>query len=92
VRTVIAVVIGLIIAGVGFGTLRGLARPAPGPRVDEAVPVIPDGALRVHPEVLRVTFRCENCGTEVLLLTKGTEAPPRHCGEPMARREEVRRA
>jgi DNA-directed RNA polymerase subunit RPC12/RpoP len=92
VRTVIAVLIGLVIAGVGFGTLRGLARPAPGPRVDDAVPVIPESAMVVHPEVVRVVFRCENCGTELLLLTKGTDAAPRHCGEHMTRREDVRRA
>jgi DNA-directed RNA polymerase subunit RPC12/RpoP len=92
VRYIIAIVIGLIIAGVGFGTLRGLARPAPGPKVDDAVPVIPEGAIRVHPEVVRVIYRCENCGTELLLLVKGTEAAPRHCGEHMARREEIRRA
>jgi DNA-directed RNA polymerase subunit RPC12/RpoP len=39
-----------------------------------------------------VIYRCENCGTELLLLVKGTEAAPRHCGEHMARREEIRRA
>ena len=27
--------------------------------------------------------------TELLLVRKGSEAPPRHCGEAMIRREEV---
>lgn len=83
-RVAVAVLIGLTILVLGFGTLRGLARPRPVLKPEEAVPVLRTGA--------RVTFWCETCGTELLLVRKGTEAPPRHCGEPMTKREEVERA
>lgn len=80
-RYVIAVLLGVLILAVGFGTLRSLARPRATVKPEEAVPVLRAG--------VRVTFRCENCGTELLLVKKGTDAPPRHCGEPMGKREEV---
>lgn len=83
-RYLIAGLIGLLVIAIGFGTLRGLARPRAAIRPEEAVPVLRTGA--------RVTFWCETCGTELLLLRKGTDNPPRHCGEPMVRREEVARA
>jgi DNA-directed RNA polymerase subunit RPC12/RpoP len=84
VRLVIAVLMGLVIAGVGFSTLRGLARPVPpSPKPEEAQPML---------HIARVTFWCSNCGTELLLLRKGTDAVPRHCGEKMERREEVARS
>lgn len=82
-RVVIAVLIGVAILGIGLGTLRGLARPARSNKPEDAVPVQAD---------VRTTFWCETCGTELLLLRKGTDAPPRHCGEPMVKREEVRRS
>jgi DNA-directed RNA polymerase subunit RPC12/RpoP len=82
VKVVVAIVMGLLIAGVGFSTLRGLARPGPAaPSPSEAKPML---------HVARVTYYCENCGTELLLLRQGSEAPPRHCGEKMIKREEVR--
>jgi hypothetical protein len=84
VRFVIAGLIGLFIAAVGFSTLRGLARPRVTVKPEAAVPVLKTGA--------RITFWCETCGTELLLLRKGTENPPKHCGEPMMKREEIPRA
>lgn len=36
----------------------------------------------VEPAGLPV-YSCSGCGTQVLLLRKGNERPPRHCGEPM---------
>ncbi|MEP7054873.1 MAG: hypothetical protein ABI912_06460 [Actinomycetota bacterium] len=36
----------------------------------------------VEPDGLPV-FSCSGCGTQLLLLRKGNEKPPRHCGEPM---------
>lgn len=80
-RVAIAVVIGLVILGVGFATLRGFA----GPRTRG--PALPTANLL--PPGLRIVFWCDTCGTEVLLLRTGTEQPPRHCGEPMTKREEV---
>lgn len=28
-------------------------------------------------------YSCTGCGTQLLLLRKGNDKPPRHCGEPM---------
>jgi predicted RNA-binding Zn-ribbon protein involved in translation (DUF1610 family) len=72
----------LIFGSVGIGMLRSLNRT---PRS------VPLSEVEVTPPDVRVTYRCETCGTEMLLLRKGSEAAPRHCGEAMARREEVAR-
>ena len=53
---------------------------------------IPSGdPTPVNLEVERVTYWCGGCGAELLLLLRGTESPPRHCGERMAGRHEVAR-
>lgn len=82
-RLAIAILMSLAIASVGLLMLRGLRRPPPSTVLPEPEP---------QPADVRVTFWCENCGTEVLLLRRGSEAPPKHCGEPMVRREEIPRA
>ena len=79
IRVLIAVGAAMIIIRLGIGLLRGFVRPAPAPP--------PPGELRS----VRIMFRCSICGTEVLLLRKGSEAPPRHCGEAMIMREEIAR-
>jgi hypothetical protein len=38
----------------------------------------------------RTLFWCEECGTEVLLLVRGTARAPSHCGQRMHERTEVR--
>lgn len=81
-RVALAVVFGAAIFAVGLATLRGLARP----RAKAAFEVV-----EAPPPGVRILYWCENCGTELLLLRKGSEAPPRHCGEPMIRREEILR-
>jgi hypothetical protein len=70
---VVAVAVGYLILRVGFGALRGLARPVPPPP--------PPGELRK----VRITFRCAVCGTEVRMTLANDEVPeaPRHCLEPM---------
>jgi hypothetical protein len=84
-RTFFAILIGLVILFVGLGVIRGFAMPRRGAGAGaaglEAVKPLPEG--------VRILFWCENCGTEVLLLRAGSDAPPRHCGEPMIRREEI---
>ncbi len=40
----------------------------------------------------RVLYWCDVCGTEVLLVTRGTDKPPRHCATSMQVREEIPRA
>jgi hypothetical protein len=29
-------------------------------------------------------YSCRECGTQLVLLRRGSDKPPRHCGEPMA--------
>jgi hypothetical protein len=83
-RTIIAVVFGLVILGILMATLRGFAGPRGGGKpAIEAVEPMPEG--------LRILYWCETCGFEVLVLRRGTENPPRHCGESMAKREEIAR-
>jgi hypothetical protein len=49
---------------------------------DTGLPAIEDG-----PE--RTVFHCPECGTELLLLYRGTERAPSHCGQRMSARTEV---
>lgn len=67
---------------IGIGMMRSLRSAPRSVPLPEVEPASPD---------VRVTYWCATCGTEVLLLRKGSEAPPRHCGEPMTRREEIAR-
>jgi len=40
----------------------------------------------------RVVYWCEDCGTELVLVTRGTGKAPRHCSITMQVREEIARA
>jgi DNA-directed RNA polymerase subunit RPC12/RpoP len=75
--------IGLLIWRIGtatFGSLR------------EGASYIPDGPpVPVDPSRERIVYWCSGCGAEVLLLVRGTETAPRHCGEKMTERAEVAR-
>lgn len=37
----------------------------------------------------RILFWCEECGTELLLLVRGTPRAPSHCGQRMHERTEI---
>jgi predicted RNA-binding Zn-ribbon protein involved in translation (DUF1610 family) len=82
-RAIIAIIAAIALGWIGWGMLRSLLRRTP-----RNVP-LPEPEQ--PPANVRVTYYCEECGTELLLLRKGSESPPRHCGEPMIRREEVAR-
>ncbi|MGI8574179.1 MAG: hypothetical protein ACR2MA_02305 [Egibacteraceae bacterium] len=57
---------------------------------DQGAAHIPDGDPEpVDFRVERVTYWCSGCGAELLLLTRGTASPPRHCGERMRERAEL---
>jgi DNA-directed RNA polymerase subunit RPC12/RpoP len=76
-----APLLSLAILWVGLGSLRSL-------QVGGAH--IPDGDPQaVDPTVERTTYWCAGCGAEVLLIVRGTDAPPRHCGERMRERTEI---
>ncbi|MGH3665296.1 MAG: hypothetical protein ACRDU8_04270 [Egibacteraceae bacterium] len=80
-RYVFAPLLGLAILRIGiasFGSLRAGAAH------------IPDGPPEpVDPSAERVTYHCDGCGAELLLLVRGAAVPPRHCGERMSERREV---
>lgn len=80
---VFAPLLSIAILAFGFGSLRSLQAGAAH---------IPDGDPEVvDPAIERVTYWCAGCGAEVLLLVRGTESPPRHCGERMHERVELSR-
>lgn len=80
---VLAPLLGLAIWQVGVASLGSFRRGAAH---------IPSGdPVAVDTQQERTTYWCQGCGTAVLLLVRGTESPPRHCGERMAERREVAR-
>lgn len=48
-----------------------------------------DGPVDVVGAGERTLYWCEECGTEVLLLVRGTRRPPSHCGQRMHERTEM---
>ena len=68
---------GLLIATLvvrwGLASIRPLST---GPKTYAPVDV-------VEPEGVPV-YSCKECGTQVVLLRRGSDKPPRHCGEAMA--------
>ena len=73
---VVAAAIGLLVLATGRAVFRGYTRTRgpTGPPQDVAGD---DGLL---------VFACETCGEQLILLRKGTDAPPRHCADPMVLR------
>lgn len=43
-------------------------------------------AIDVQERGTLLVFACETCGEQLVLLRKGTDAPPRHCAEKMVLR------
>lgn len=72
-QTFVAGLATYVILRVGVGMLAGLAQPIPDPP--------PAGELRK----VKITYRCDICGTEVRMTVSPTEAPepPRHCLDDM---------
>ena len=62
-----------------LASLRVLVQDA---QDDDGLPSVQEG-----PE--RTVFRCPECGTEVLLLYRGTPKAPSHCGQRMEARTEI---
>jgi hypothetical protein len=73
---VVAAAIGALILVGGRAVFRGYSttKGPTGPPTD----VEEEGTLLV--------FACETCGEQLVLLRKGTDAPPRHCAEQMVLR------
>ena len=73
---VIAVVIGALVLLSGRTMFRSYSttKGPTGPAID------------VHGRGTLLVFACETCGEQLVLLRKGTDAPPRHCAEKMVLR------
>ena len=73
---VVAVVLGALVLLTGRTMFRSysITRGPTGPAVD----VEERGKLLV--------YACETCGEQLVLLRRGTDAPPRHCSEKMVLR------
>jgi hypothetical protein len=72
-KVALAVVVGLVILRLGIAVLRMFAQPVPEPP--------PPGELRK----VKLTYRCDICGTEVRMTAAVTQDPdpPRHCQDEM---------
>ncbi len=71
-RAALAIVIATVAMRLGFGMMRPLRV---GEKSHPPVDVVSDGTIPV--------YTCAGCGTQVVLLRKGSDRAPRHCGEPM---------
>ena len=80
-RFVFAPLLAAALLSWSLASLRVLVQDA---QDDDGVPAVQDG-----PE--RTVFRCAECGTEVLLLYRGTPKAPSHCGQRMVARTEIAR-
>ncbi len=78
-RYVFAPLLAAALLSWSIASLRVLVQDA---QDDDGVPAVQDG-----PE--RTVFRCAECGTEVLLLYRGTPKAPSHCGQRMLARIEI---
>lgn len=78
---VFAPLLSVAILWFGLGSLRSLQ--AGGDHIPS------DDPQPVDHTAERTTYWCAGCGAEVLLLVRGTEVAPRHCGERMRERVEI---
>ncbi|MEX2221063.1 MAG: hypothetical protein WEG40_04620 [Candidatus Rokuibacteriota bacterium] len=78
---VFAPLLGLVIFRAGVGSFASLR--AGGAHIPDGPPV------PVDPAAERTVYWCSGCGAELLLLVRGSEIAPRHCGEKMTERREV---
>jgi DNA-directed RNA polymerase subunit RPC12/RpoP len=81
-RWVVAPLAGYVIYKVGTGMLANLAADAG---------ASPPPPRRLDDPRERTVYACEMCGTEVVLVVRGEEGAPRHCGERMRGRTEIPR-
>ncbi|HVL97881.1 MAG TPA: hypothetical protein VM324_01130 [Egibacteraceae bacterium] len=80
---VFAPLLGLTIWRVGTASFASLRNGAS---------YVPDGPpVPIDTRTERVVYACGGCGAELLLLVRGTESAPRHCGERMTTHREVAR-
>ncbi len=80
---VLAPLLGVLILRVGVASFRSLRAGAAH---------VPAGEPRaVDTRVERTVYWCGGCGAQLLLLARGAQTAPRHCGERMTEHREVAR-
>ena len=79
---VLAPLLGLFMLRWLLGSLRALVGDAKHLEAEQAEP-------QAVGSDERTLFWCEECGTEVLLLIRGTTRAPSHCGQRMHERTEI---
>ena len=79
-KWVLAPLLGLAILAWSRAMLRGMVHGGQSGLDTEPVVVADDE---------RTLYWCEDCGTELLLIVRGTAAAPRHCGSAMHERVEL---
>jgi hypothetical protein len=78
---VLAPLLGLAIWRVGIASFASLRQGSSAASEAQPEPV--------DPRTEWVTYWCGGCGAELLLVARGAQTPPRHCGERMTERREV---
>lgn len=91
-----AVVFGDVPAAYVFGPVMGYGifrvGQASFSSLREGASHIPDGPpVPVDTTMERIIYWCGGCGAELMLLVRGTQTAPRHCGEKMTERAEIAR-
>lgn len=81
-KFVLAPLLGYLVWRWATATMRSMAAGAPGMPDEEE----PPGPVTDDDRTL---YWCEQCGTELLLLVRGSGTAPRHCGERMHARTEI---
>jgi hypothetical protein len=71
-RAALALLAGMLVVRIGLASIAPLR---PGEKSYPPVDAIEPGGIPV--------YACSGCGTQLVLLRKGNDRPPRHCGEPM---------
>jgi hypothetical protein len=72
-RAAVGVLIATLVIQWGLASMRPLQV---GAKSYEPVDVVEDSGVPV--------YSCKECGTQLVLLRRGSDKPPRHCGEAMA--------
>ncbi len=82
-KYIFAPLLGLMIYRWGIASMRSFASGSGSGMISDTGEPMPLAADE------RTLYWCETCGTELLLLVRGSGNPPRHCAERMHERAEI---
>jgi hypothetical protein len=72
-RAAVGLLIATLVIQWGLASMRPLQV---GAKAYQPVDVVEESGVPV--------YSCKECGTQLVLLRRGSDKPPRHCGEPMS--------